>query len=57
MLAIRFIRGDMLTRIETKLGYLDHLDQPSHILSRSSGSDPVYNISGSDTDSALDYLH
>ena len=39
-------------RVETESS---HLDQPGHVLSGSSGSDPVYKISGSDVDSALDY--
>ena len=30
---------------------------PSHIMSRSSGSDPVYKMSRSDLDSALDHMH
>ena len=38
------------TRVETRLGYL------SHVLSGSSGCDPVYKISGSDLDSALDHM-
>ena len=38
-------------RVKTGLGH------PSHVLSGSSGSDPVYKISGSDPDSTLDYMH
>ena len=41
---------DIPTRVETRLGYL------SHVLSGSSGGDPVYKISGSDLDSALDHM-
>ena len=41
-------------RVETGLG---HPGQPGHILSGSSGSDPVYKISGSDPNSVLDHVH
>ena len=39
---------EMGIRVETGLGH------PGHILSGSSGYDPLYKISGSDLDSALD---
>ena len=38
------------TRVVTGSGYPDH---PGHILSRSSGPDPLHKISGSDPDSTL----
>ena len=41
-------------RVEIGLGYPGQL---GHVLSGSSGSDPVYKISGSDPDSALDHMH
>ena len=37
-------------RVESGLGHLGH---PGHILSGSSGPDPLYKISGSDLDSTL----
>ena len=40
-------------RVETGLG---HPGQPNHILLWSSRSDPVYKISWSDLDSALDHM-
>ena len=43
-------RNDIAFRVETRSG---HLGQPGHILSGSSGSDPLYKISGSDPNSAL----
>ena len=39
--------GGVSTRVETGLGH------PGHILSGSSGSDPLYKISRSDPDSTL----
>ena len=42
------------SRVETGSG---HPGQPGHVLSGSSGSDPVYKISGSDPDSLLDHVH
>ena len=36
---------------------LSHPGQPSHVLSRSTGSTLVHKISGSDPDFALDYVH
>ena len=44
------------TRVETRSGQPGYPDQPGHILSRSSGSDPVHKISRSDPDSALDLI-
>ena len=44
----------VFNRVETRSG---HLDQPGHVLSGLSGSDPVYKISRSDPDSALDHMH
>ena len=41
------------TRVETGSG---HPGQPGHILSGSSGSDPLYKISGSDPDSTLYHM-
>ena len=41
-------------RVETRSG---HPGQPDHVLSRSSGSDLVYRISGSELDFALDHMH
>ena len=43
-------------RVETRSGHLGYPGQPGHILSRSSGCDPVYKISGSDLDSALNHV-
>ena len=43
-------------RVETGSGHPGYLDQPSHVLSGSSGSYSVYKISGSDLDSTLDYV-
>ena len=40
----------ILTRVETGSGHPGHPGQPGHILSGSSGSDPLYKISGSDPD-------
>ena len=39
--------------VETRLGLLGY---PGHVWSESSGYDPVYKISGSDLDSALDHM-
>ena len=39
--------------VVTGLGYSGRID---HVLSGSSGSDPVYRISWSDPDSALDHV-
>ena len=39
------------TRVETGSGH------PGHILSGSSGSDPLYKLSGSDPDSTLNHVH
>ena len=44
---------NLYIRVETGSGYPGHLGQPCHVLSGSSGSDPVYKISGSDPDSVL----
>ena len=44
-------------RVETGSGHLGYRGQPGHVLSGSSRSDPVYKISGSDPDSALDHMH
>ena len=38
-------------KVETRSG------QPGHVLFRSSGSEPVYKISMSDPDSALDHVY
>ena len=38
------------SRVETGSGHPGHLGHPGHILSGSSGSDPLYKISGSDPD-------
>ena len=43
----------MRTKVEIRLGHLGYLD---HILSGSSGSNPLYKISGSDPDSALHHV-
>ena len=48
--------GYVPIRVETGLGHPDYPGQPGHVLSGSSGSDTVYEISGSDPDSALDYV-
>ena len=40
----------METRVETRSGH------PGHILSRSSGPDPLYKISGSDPDSTMYHM-
>ena len=40
-------------RVETGSGHPGH---PGHILSGSSGSDPVYKLSGSDPDSTLNHV-
>ena len=40
-------------RVETGSGHPGH---PGHILSGSSGSDPVYKLSGSDLDSTLNHV-
>ena len=39
--------------VETGAGHLGH---PGHVLSGSSGFDPVYKMSGSDLDPALDHV-
>ena len=44
-------------RVETGSGHPGNPGHPGHILSGSSGSDPLYKISGSDPDSALDHVH
>ena len=44
------------TRVETRLGHLGYPGQPDQVLSGSSGSDPVYKISGSDPDSILNHM-
>ena len=41
------------SRVETGSG---HPGQLGHVLSGSSGSDPIYKISGSDPDSALNHM-
>ena len=43
--------GIILLGVEIRSGQL------SHVLSRSSKSDPVYKISGPDPDSALNHVH
>ena len=43
-------------RVETGLDHPGYPGQPSHFLSGSSGSDPVYKISRSDPDSAMDHV-
>ena len=43
-------------RVETGSGHLGYPGQPGHVLSGSSGSYPIYKISRSDLDSALDHL-
>ena len=43
-------------RVETGLGHLGYLGHPGHVFAGSSGSDPLYKISGSDPDSALDHV-
>ena len=40
------------TNVATGSGHPDHLGQPGHILPRSTESDPLYKISGSDLDFA-----
>ena len=47
------VRVYVCIRVGTRLS---HLGQPGHVLSRSTGSDLVYKISGSDPDFALDYM-
>ena len=42
-----------MARVETRLG---HLGQAGQVLSGSTGSDPVYKISGSDPNSALNHV-
>ena len=49
--------GGLQIRVETGSGHPGHPGQPGHVLSGSSGSDPVYKISGSDPDSLLDHVH
>ena len=44
------------SRVETGLDYLGNPGHPGHVFSGSSGSDPLYKISRSDQDSALDHL-
>ena len=44
------------TRVETRSGHLGYPGQPGHVLSWSSRSDPVYEISGSDLDSILNHM-
>ena len=46
----------MCIRVETGSGHPGYPGQLGHVLSRSSGSDPVYKISGSDLDSALNHM-
>ena len=43
-------------RVETGSGYPGYQGQLGHVLSGSSRFDPVYKISGSDSDSALDHV-
>ena len=43
-------------RVKTGSGHLGYLGQPADVLTRSSKSDPVYKISGSDPDSALNHM-
>ena len=38
------------TRVETGSGHPGHPGQPGHVFAGSSGSDPLYKISGSDPD-------
>ena len=55
---VRISLSDRVTNLLTNMVYVrvetgsGHPGQPGHILSRSSGSDPFYKISGSD----LDYI-
>ena len=44
-------------RVETGSGHPGYPGQPGHVLSRSSGSDPLYKISGCDPDSVLNHVH
>ena len=44
---------DRGSRVETGSGHPDH---PDHILSGSSGPDPLYKLSGSDPDSTLHHV-
>ena len=48
-----FMIAHMHTRVETGSGHPGH---PGHILSGSSGSDPLYKLSGSDPDSTLYHM-
>ena len=43
-------------RVETGSGHPGHPGHPGHILSGSSGSDPLYKLSGSDPDSTLNHV-
>ena len=48
---------EVTIRVETRLGHPIYLGQADHILSGSSGSDPVYKLSESELDYALDHMH
>ena len=50
------IDGMMRNRIETGSTHLGYPGQTGHILPGSSWSDPVYKISKSDLDSALNHM-
>ena len=50
---VDFRRAGHIYRLSGHPGY----PQLGHVLSGSSGSDPVYKISRSDLDSALDHVH
>ena len=50
------IHNYVSVRVETGSGHKGYLGKLCHALSRSSPSDPVYKISGSDPDSALNHV-
>ena len=57
IISIRVEMHIISIRVETGSGHPGYRGQQGHILSGSSGSDPVYKISGCDPDFALDHVH
>ena len=53
---VLIIHNYVSVRVETGSGHQGYLGKLCHVLSRSSPSDPVYKISGSDPDSALNHV-
>ena len=54
--ALMYVKTYPSTRVGTGSGHPGYPDQPGHILSGLSRSDPVYKIPGCDADFALDHV-